>query len=173
LPSLQLVPKPTSGAIADSAERGLALDITRSWIVEAPAGSGKTGLLIQRFLKLLASPTVDEPSQILAITFTRKATSEMLDRVLGQLASAAAGGEPANPFDRATRGLAEDVLSRDRQLGWELRDHPTRLNIRTIDSISAEIANGLPVLSGSGGGLAPSEDGALFHAEGARPRAAP
>jgi ATP-dependent helicase/nuclease subunit A len=168
LPSLQLVPKPTSGAIADSAERGLALDITRSWIVEAPAGSGKTGLLIQRFLKLLASPTVDEPSQILAITFTRKATSEMLDRVLGQLASAAAGGEPANPFDRATRGLAEDVLSRDRQLGWELRDHPTRLNIRTIDSISAEIANGLPVLSGSGGGLAPSEDGALFHAEAAR-----
>ncbi len=156
-PGLSLVPKP----IPDAAAREAALDISQSFLVEAPAGSGKTGLLIQRFLKLLASDSVTDPAQVLAITFTRKATSEMLDRVLAQLASAAAGTEPAN-------ALAEAVLARDAQLGWNLLDNPNRLNIRTIDSISGEIAGALPILSGSGGGMKPSEDAGTLHAEAAR-----
>ena len=165
---LQLVPRPVSNAIPDAEARELALDITQSFIVEAPAGSGKTGLLIQRFLKLLASSSVDDPAQVLAITFTRKATSEMLDRVLAQLASAASGTAPANAFDRATRPLAEAVLARDAQLGWDLLDHPLRLNIRTIDSISNEIASALPILSGFGGGQSPTEDSGALYAEAAR-----
>jgi ATP-dependent helicase/nuclease subunit A len=154
---------------ADDAEaRTAALDATRSFIVEAPAGSGKTGLLIQRFLKLLTAENVTDPAQILAITFTRKATVEMRDRVLGQLQAANAGTAPKNEFDRLTRPLAEAVLAQDRRHGWSLLDYPRRLNIRTIDSISADIARSLPILSGASAALTPTEDAQTLYAEAAR-----
>jgi ATP-dependent exoDNAse (exonuclease V) beta subunit len=157
----------------DAEARQQALDISRSFIVEAPAGSGKTGLLIQRFLKLLADDSVTSPEQVLAITFTNKATAELRNRVLQHLEAAnldfASSLTPSSSdFERQTRTLALDVLKRDQKLDWALLDHPHRLNIRTIDSVSAEIARTLPVLSGSGGRLTPATDADPLHREAAR-----
>jgi ATP-dependent helicase/nuclease subunit A len=162
---------PAASLPPDSSARREALDIRRSFIVEAPAGSGKTGLLVQRMLKLLADESVTLPEQVLAITFTTKATTEMRDRVLGHL-EAARNNPPlpsdSSEFSRETRNLALSVLERDAQLGWMLLDQPQRLNIRTIDSVCAEIARSLPVLSGSGGHLAPTNDAKLLYREAAR-----
>ena len=73
--------------VSDQLQRDKALDITNSFIVQAPAGSGKTGVLTLRILKLLA--LVEEPEEILAITFTKKAAAEMRVRVMEALELAA------------------------------------------------------------------------------------
>jgi ATP-dependent exoDNAse (exonuclease V) beta subunit len=164
-------PQPAAAAspdLPDARERELALDIRQSWIIEAPAGSGKTGLLIQRYLKLLADESVTSPEQVLAITFTKKATAEMRDRVLEQLESAAKDEPARNAFDSTTRPLAQAALDRDRSLNWSLLEQPGRLNIRTIDSICGEIANSLPVLSGNGGRRKPLEDASALYSLAAR-----
>ena len=158
---------PFQAPIPDAPARSEALDITRSFIVEAPAGSGKTGLLIQRLLKLLASPSVTDPAQVLAITFTRKATHEMRDRVLQQLAAARSNTPATSPFDAETRALALQTLARDQQLNWGLLEHPNRLNISTIDAFCIQIAQSLPILSGAGG-QSPVEDASELYAEAAR-----
>ncbi len=132
--------------LADAVERRIAVDPNCSCIVEAPAGSGKTGLLIQRYLKLLA--TVEQPAQVLALTFTRKATGEMRERILHALREAESGapaGEQA--FELETRLLAETVLQQDRSRAWGLLQRPHLLNIRTFDALCSTIAHAAPLLS--------------------------
>jgi ATP-dependent helicase/nuclease subunit A len=131
--------------IADSAARLEALDVARSFIVQAPAGSGKTELLIQRYLKLLE--TVDTPDAVIAITFTRKAAGEMRSRVVEALRAARGGAEPAAEHERLTFQIARGVLDRDRQFGWHLLRNPARLRIETIDALCASITRRMPWLS--------------------------
>ncbi len=133
----------------DSAQRRDALDPSRSFIVQAPAGSGKTELLTQRFLKLLAM--VDKPERVLAITFTRKATQEMRQRILKRIHQAEVGATqlPVEGYERTAVELAATVSSRDQQLGWDLLRNPARLQIHTIDGLCARIA-GLQATPGVG-----------------------
>ncbi len=96
--------------------------------VQAPAGSGKTYALVQRFLSLLTN-AVTEPEQIVALTFTRKAAQEMQHRILQALET------------------DEKVAAKDLSMGWDLRNNPNRLRILTIDAFALEIAQHSPFAS--------------------------
>jgi ATP-dependent helicase/nuclease subunit A len=125
-----------------SREQALAHD---SFIVEAPAGAGKTELLTQRFLKLLI--TVDAPEEVIAITFTNKAASEMKSRIMDSLVMAVAGELPPQSHKQITFHLGQAVLTRSTELKWNLLNTPSRLRIYTIDSLSANLARQMPLLS--------------------------
>ncbi len=92
----------------DIKARKLALDITQSHHVEAPAGSGKTMLLVARLIKLLSC--VRHPHEILALTFTNKAAGEMKTRIGALLQKASSGLPPASDLEAALLESAEKAL---------------------------------------------------------------
>ncbi len=128
----------------DEAVRLEAIEPGDSFIIQAPAGSGKTSLLTNRFLRLLA--IVDRPEEIVAITFTRKAAAEMRQRIIAALASADAPLPAASSaHERRTARLAQDALANSRAHGWDLARHPSRLHIQTIDGLNHWLARRLPL----------------------------
>lgn len=135
--------------IADSQQRNVALNPEQSFIVRAPAGSGKTELLIRRFLRLLSG--VESPEEIIAITFTRKAAAEMRGRIIAALDQARnlsrIGETPEDEYQKETYQLAIEVLKQDEAQQWQLQDNPGRLRIQTIDSLCSGITRQMPVLS--------------------------
>ena len=135
--------------IPDTKEREAALDPASSFIVEAPAGSGKTELLIRRFLRLLS--IVKRPEDILAITFTRKAAGEMHSRIMDALIFAGKGVAPKEPYRLKTYELSKEALERNAEMGWDILQNPSRLRVQTIDSLSSSIAARMPVLTRLGG----------------------
>ena len=132
--------------MSDEPRRRRALDASRSFIVQAPAGSGKTELLIQRYLALLS--TVELPEQIVAITFTRKAAAQMRARVLDALHAASRAEPPQQPHRLQTYELAHRAMVRDQQKNWSLIAQPTRLKIDTLDALNVSLAQRLPVAAG-------------------------
>ena len=131
--------------IADSGERVRALAPDVSFLVEAPAGSGKTELLIQRYLRLLVF--VKQPESIVAMTFTRKAAAEMKERVMKALREAAEGTSAEGEYAQITRRLADAVLAQDRAQGWRLLEDSRRLQIQTIDSFCSMLTRQMPLLA--------------------------
>ena len=129
--------------ISDDAERAAALDVSRSFVVQAPAGSGKTELLIQRYLALLSR--VERPEAIVAMTFTRKAAGEIRERVVAALRAAASDAEPAEAHAALTWRLARTALQRDAMLEWNLIAHPARLQVQTLDALCASLMRRAPL----------------------------
>ena len=146
---------------ADGQARRRALDPRHSFIVQAPAGSGKTELLIQRYLTLLG--TVEQPEQIVAITFTRKAAAEMRARIVRALREAAAGQVSEEPHRALTQELAGTVLERDRTRDWSLLATPRRMRIDTLDALNVWLAQQLPILAGGAAGARIVEDASVLY----------
>jgi len=151
-----------SEAGGDSSAREWARDIGRNIQLQAPAGSGKTTVLAQRFLAALSA--VDEPEEVLAITFTRKAAAEMRERVLAALADRLS----SQPERERWQQLREAVAAQAARREWALEELPQRLRIQTIDSLAAEFARAMPVLGRMQASLRVVDDATLLYAEAAR-----
>ena len=148
---------------ADLAARAGALDPARSILLQAPAGSGKTAVLTQRFLRLLC--TVDDPQAILAITFTRKAAAQMRERVLCALRLEV---PDTDPCAIELRQLAANARRHAAARDWKLLEDPAALRIQTIDSFDYWLASQLPVAARAGGTLSVMEAAGELYRRAAR-----
>ncbi|MDL2717386.1 MAG: UvrD-helicase domain-containing protein [Acidobacteriota bacterium] len=87
--------------------RRIETDLDRNFLVEAGAGSGKTTSLVARMIALLAAGLA-EPDSLVAVTFTRKAASQLRQRFQEKLEERlAAEKDPAvkERLDKAQKGL--------------------------------------------------------------------
>jgi ATP-dependent helicase/nuclease subunit A len=91
----------------DRAARERAVDPRYNVALEASAGTGKTRVLVDRYINLLREGV--DPSNILAITFTRKAAAEMRDRIVTTVRAAGARGEFAPAHWRELRDRLGDI----------------------------------------------------------------
>jgi len=112
----------------DADARRIAVDPTQNVVLEASAGTGKTRVLVERYVNLLLAGV--EPDRILAITFTRKAAAEMRQRIIERLKEA----------------------SRTSQLPaarWkELRERFGDIAISTIDAFCLSLVREFPLEAG-------------------------
>ncbi|KJS08945.1 MAG: hypothetical protein VR73_04085 [Gammaproteobacteria bacterium BRH_c0] len=142
------------------------MDIQQSFAVSAPAGSGKTGLLIRRTLRLLAD--CEQPEQVLAITFTRKAAAEMHERIVNALRRGMDPTPPESDYERAIWEDARQVLARDEEHQWQLIASPSRLRIMTIDSLCRSLARQLAVETELGELPEPADQPQVYYREAVR-----
>lgn len=154
-------------SLVDGAARFQAVNPFGSYIVQAPAGSGKTALLMQRFLALLSQ--VDQPEKIIAMTFTKKAAAEMRERIMGAL-KLGLGDAPAddNLFELNTWRLARKVLERDSEQAWSLLQNPNRLRVKTIDGINGFLVAQMPLLSRMGAQPQMTDNASALYLEAVR-----
>ena len=111
--------------LEDAAARAFATDPANNVVLEASAGTGKTSVLVSRYVNLLSAGVA--PSNILAITFTRQAAAEMRDRIIRELRAAA----ERSPADRVR---------------WrELRDRLGEIAISTIDAFCLSLLREFPL----------------------------
>lgn len=115
----------------DNEQRLCAIDTQKSFVVRAPAGSGKTELLVQRVLNALLS--VSAPSSCLILTFTQKAVSELQSRITKIFIRK---DEDLLP---QTAQLKRKVLIHAKQQKWPITTFWYQIKVRTIDSYFIEL----------------------------------
>lgn len=115
-------------ALPDAEARAAAVDPARNVVLQASAGTGKTRVLVDRYLNLLRSGV--DPGNILAMTFTRKAAAEMRQRIVARL--------------RQDASRSKTDLRRWR----ELRDRLGEIAICTIDAFCLSLLQEFPLEAG-------------------------
>ncbi len=129
--------------LSDEITRSKALNPTESFLIQAPAGSGKTELLTDRIIVLLDK--ISQPEEILAITFTKKSASEMRSRVIEKL-QLASNGVSSRAKEYKTCLSSKKILKAKNQKNWGLLENIDRLNICTIDSFFVSLARKMSFL---------------------------
>jgi superfamily I DNA/RNA helicase len=114
--------------------RDEVLDPRSSFVVQAPAGSGKTTTLAKRIIHLLT--VVDDPKEIIAISFTKKAAGEMHKKFLDEFAAS------------ENQEVVKKIKTRAKKLKWN-ENFLNLLEIMTIDSLASKITRQAPIFSGS------------------------
>lgn len=145
----------------------LACDPRHSVVVEACAGSGKTWLLVARMLRLLLAGS--QPSELLAITFTRKAAQEMRERLMQLLRELALGSDEAAAKLLLERGVSSaqlpEALLKARVLYEEVLKSAQGLSIDTFHSWFGRLLKIAPLASGVPQGYSLTESSESLVAE--------
>ncbi len=128
--------------IPDLSTREEVLSPQESFHVESPAGAGKTSLLTSRFIHLLAQ--VNDPREILALTFTNKAANEMMERVQGILHQAEEGTVADSDWMNELLTVARKALKKHR-IHQHLIQASDGLQITTFHSFCNQIIKQAPV----------------------------
>ena len=116
--------------------------LQRRLLILANAGSGKTYELVTRCIKLLSLE--QPPEEIIALTFTRKAAAEFLQKLFERLGDAA---DDANKRGQLARDLGVAEISREQCVAWvhKLIDALPRLSMGTMDQFFGRIVRGFPL----------------------------
>ncbi|MDH2918900.1 MAG: UvrD-helicase domain-containing protein [Sideroxydans sp.] len=136
-------------------DNATALDPQNSVVVEACAGSGKTWLLVSRIVRLLLADV--QPSEILAITFTRKAAQEMQARLRDWLYDLATKDDDFVRQFLLERAIDEQdldaMLPRARGLYQQFLLAQPPLTINTFHGWFMQIVQRAPLDAGMAGGV--------------------
>ena len=115
-------------------------------VYKASAGSGKTFTLAVEYIKhLIHNPYAYR--HILAVTFTNKATTEMKERILGQLHGIQIGDEGSKPYldklvDELAMPIDEIRVRAGKALTLLIHDY-SRFRVETIDSFFQSVMRNL------------------------------
>lgn len=134
--------KPEPGLI-DGKQRDLASgDLSRSYIVEAAAGTGKTTVLVKRILNLIREGEAGL-EEVVAITFTEKASAELKVKLRQELERALLHESNPPPYERLAEALSDlermQVTTIHSFCGSLLRERPVEASIDP----NFEVADGL------------------------------
>ena len=128
--------------------RRVATDLDTTFLVEAGAGTGKTQVLVDRYLACLSADEAPPIAAVVAITFTEKAAGELRQRIRGELERLVAGDGPSarlrERLSLALAGLDDAPISTIHAFAARLlRERPVEARVdpafEQLDQVGSEL----------------------------------